>query len=159
MWDYAGDGYVHRLLSSLDDGKVVELARPGRPDDVIDAEMEVALQVTTLRRESSTLGLQNFVRGRVFVSGSGAVEPTLTVLSKVSFSLLFDTVSGFLAAHGIRYGTVREFFNWFFVDNPLGCSKQDTSILKMHMGHPLLLVSSIDPPFLESVIGVLTAAQ
>ncbi|GAQ79754.1 Zn-finger protein [Klebsormidium nitens] len=46
VWDYAGDGYVHRLLSSLDDGKVVELARPGRPEDVIDAEMEVALQTS-----------------------------------------------------------------------------------------------------------------
>jgi hypothetical protein len=28
VWNYIGDGYVHRLLSSLEDGKVIELARP-----------------------------------------------------------------------------------------------------------------------------------
>lgn len=46
VWNYIGDGYVHRLLSSLEDGKVIELARPVRGGDDIDAEMEVALQTS-----------------------------------------------------------------------------------------------------------------
>lgn len=28
MWDYAGDGYVHRLVQSKSDGKLVEVPSP-----------------------------------------------------------------------------------------------------------------------------------
>ena len=28
MWDYAGDGYVHRLIQSKTDGKLVEVPSP-----------------------------------------------------------------------------------------------------------------------------------
>eukprot|EP00698_Gefionella_okellyi_P012280 TRINITY_DN3300_c0_g2_i2.p1 TRINITY_DN3300_c0_g2~~TRINITY_DN3300_c0_g2_i2.p1 ORF type:complete len:463 (+),score=83.69 TRINITY_DN3300_c0_g2_i2:2399-3787(+) len=38
VWDYAGDGYVHRLLSNMSDGKLVEISKPthqsgGRDDE------------------------------------------------------------------------------------------------------------------------------
>ena len=36
VWDYAGDGYVHRLIQSKTDGKLVEVAPP-RADDRADA--------------------------------------------------------------------------------------------------------------------------
>ncbi len=36
VWDYAGDGYVHRLIQSKTDGKLVEVAPP-RADARADA--------------------------------------------------------------------------------------------------------------------------
>jgi hypothetical protein len=46
VWDYTGDGYVHRLIQNLVDGKLVELAGPDQfvdyrvfakdPDKVFD---------------------------------------------------------------------------------------------------------------------------
>lgn len=35
MWDYASDGYVHRLIQSKTDGKLVEVPSPlpARPDE------------------------------------------------------------------------------------------------------------------------------
>ena len=29
MWDYVGDGYVHRLVQEMADGKLVEVPDPG----------------------------------------------------------------------------------------------------------------------------------
>ena len=31
VWDYAADGYVHRLIQSKTDGKLVEVPRPAPP--------------------------------------------------------------------------------------------------------------------------------
>lgn len=33
VWDYIGDGYVHRLIQSKTDGKVVELPHPDKKED------------------------------------------------------------------------------------------------------------------------------
>jgi BRCA1-associated protein len=33
VWDYAGDGYVHRLIQNKSDGKLVELPGPGQTTD------------------------------------------------------------------------------------------------------------------------------
>jgi len=38
VWDYAGDNYVHRLIQSKTDGKLVEV--PGPETDVVDPEMK-----------------------------------------------------------------------------------------------------------------------
>jgi hypothetical protein len=37
VWDYAGDGYVHRLIQSKTDGKLVEVAPPRAGDAREDA--------------------------------------------------------------------------------------------------------------------------
>ena len=37
VWDYAGDGYVHRLLSNANDGKLVEFGKPNQCEDSHDS--------------------------------------------------------------------------------------------------------------------------
>ncbi|KAI8800807.1 hypothetical protein BJ742DRAFT_685709 [Cladochytrium replicatum] len=36
VWDYAGDGYVHRLIQNRDDGKLVELPAPAASSSEVD---------------------------------------------------------------------------------------------------------------------------
>ena len=55
VWDYAGDGYVHRLIQNEADGKLVELpsTMPGARDD--DAEYVPREKIDNIGREYSQL--------------------------------------------------------------------------------------------------------
>ena len=43
VWDYAGDNYVHRLVQSKDDGKLVEVENS--QDDNIEKVDSITLEV------------------------------------------------------------------------------------------------------------------
>ncbi|OBA19754.1 zf-UBP-domain-containing protein [Metschnikowia bicuspidata var. bicuspidata NRRL YB-4993] len=40
VWDYAGDSYVHRLIASESDGKIVEFPNKAHVDDKVSAKLE-----------------------------------------------------------------------------------------------------------------------
>lgn len=81
VWDYAGDGYVHRLILNKQDGKCVEFPDPnggqGRGDNSIVSEEEDSLKLEKLAVEynfllTSQLEEQRSYYERLLLQASGA---------------------------------------------------------------------------------------
>ncbi|KAI8819430.1 uncharacterized protein EV422DRAFT_551031 [Fimicolochytrium jonesii] len=48
VWDYAGDGYVHRLIQNRTDGKLVELPAPSRPGRIDGTDTSGGYEMNSL---------------------------------------------------------------------------------------------------------------
>ncbi|CAG8740333.1 11047_t:CDS:2, partial [Dentiscutata heterogama] len=61
VWDYAGDGYVHRLIQNKSDGKLVELPSPDGPPQMQQSRAEIdqkKLESVTLQLSKLTSQIQ-----------------------------------------------------------------------------------------------------